>query len=166
MSLSSRQLAPARVALGLFLGLAVIGCGSGDPDPSDASSSAQVIRLNSGPLQEIRIVRDTDDRIVVSGFCYFPDDTRLTISLHDSVGRALGQTRPVVESGWFTSLPLGGTELPQGDLEIGVTANFSPGEQPAAVLEETDSGAALEGEGVFITQRGHPAFALRFPVEP
>jgi hypothetical protein len=154
------------VALGLFLGLAMIGCGSGDPDPGDASSSAQTIRLSSGPLQELRIARDTDGRFVVTGFCYFPDDTRLSIALHDSLGQVLGQTRSVVENGWFTSLPFGGGELPAGAYEIGVTANFSPGEQPVTVLDETDGGAALEGEGVFITQRGHPAFALRFPVEP
>ena len=142
------------------------GCGSGEPDPGDTSSSAQVIRLDSGPLQELRIARATDGRFVVSGFCYFPDDTRLTVSLHDSLGRAVGQTRPVVANGWFTALPLGGSKMPAGDLEIGISANFSPGEQSAAVLDETEGGAALEGEGMFITKRGQPAFALRFPVEP
>jgi hypothetical protein len=167
MPLSPRRLAPARVALGFCLGLAAIGCGSGDPDPGGTSSSAQVFHLDSGPLREIRIARATDGRFVVSGFCYFPDDTRLTVSLRDSSGGVLGRTRPVVANGLFDALPIGpGETLPIGEYEMEIAAGFSPGDQPDAVLEETGNGRALEGEGMFTTQQGHYAFAKRFPVEP
>jgi hypothetical protein len=151
---------------------AVTACSSPEPESgidNARSAPAEVFRLPSGPLREVRISRDTDGRFVVSGICYFPEDTRLTLVLHDSLGVGVTRTRPVVANGLFDSLPLGaepGQTLPPGRYEIEISVLFGPQDQPADVLRETDNGRALTGEGMFTTKRGSPAFSKRFPVEP
>lgn len=157
---------------GLLVGIAVIaapGCGGSTDNPEKGSKEdGQLLgeyRLASGPLEEIRFERDTRDRIVVSGFAYFPEQTRLSLRLLDSEEQQLGLTQVIIVNSLFRSLPLGpDTGLEPGEYVIVVTASFSSGSQEESVLIESREGLALTGEGMDTTVHGDPAFEKRFSV--
>lgn len=136
-----------------------------DTPAADPSELAR-LRLPDGPLEEIRVRRDTRGGFVVSGFSYFPEHTRLGLVLYDSDGRALARTQAEVVSSLFQSAPLAppdGSGWPAGAYEILIEAIFAPGAQPERVLESSQDGAALSGDGMTTTVQGRPAFAKRVP---
>ena len=157
---------------GLLLGVglfAALGCnsstGNSEVEDGDSADLLGEYRLASGPLEEIRFERDTRGRIVVTGFVYFPEKTRLSIRLLDSAEQQLGLTQVEIVNSLFRSLPLG----PQSGLEPGnyvveVTATFSMGSQDESVLSESKNGTALTGDGMKTTMQGDVAFEKRFSV--
>ena len=158
--------------LGLLVVVAVLaapGCGGSTDNPEESSKEdGQLLgeyRLASGPLEKIRFERDTRDRIVVSGFGYFPEQTRLSLRLLDSGEQQLGLTQVIIVNSLFRSLPLGpDSGLKPGEYVIVVTASFSLGSQEESVLSESREGMALTGEGMDTTVHGDPAFEKRFSV--
>jgi hypothetical protein len=121
--------------------------------------------LGSGPLDDLVIVRDTAGHFVVSGLCFFPDGTRLTVALYDSSGTPLARTQPTVEDALFRSLPLGpdqGTALVPGRYALEISAEFAPGAQPPRVVRALGSGREFSGPGMTKSRQGHPAYSRRF----
>lgn len=148
------------------------GCGRPDNEPDTrvhvAGADRKVrLELDSGPLGDLVVGRDTGGAFVVSGLCYFPDGTRVTVNLYDSLGTLLTRTQPVVEHAYLASLPLhseSGRPWPPGRYAIELSASFAPGAQPPQVLRAAKSGSAFHGAGMVRTRQGEPAFSRRFQV--
>jgi hypothetical protein len=125
------------------------------------------LELSSGPIEELVVVRDTDRRFVVSGLCYFPDGTWLSVALYDSSGALLARTVPTIDRALFRSLPLGdqaGGGWPAGRYAVELSAEFAPGAQPPAVLHAFGSGRDFRGDGMTKSRQGRPAYSRRFQV--
>ncbi len=124
------------------------------------------LELSSGPVEELIVARDTAERFVVSGLCFFPDGTRLSVALYDSAGVCRARTTPTIGQARFRSLPLGdeGGGWPPGRYAIELSAEFAPGAQPAEVLRAFGSGRETRLDGMTRSRQGHPAYARRFQV--
>jgi hypothetical protein len=164
-----RGLAVLGTCLGALVLSAAGGCapsGERERAPAPPGEVAR-FRLSSGPLEELRVHRDTAGALVVWGFCYFPEHTSLTVVVYDSSGAALARTQPAVQNSLFESLPLrppAGAAWEPGSYEIEIHASFAPGAQPESVLRASRGGESLTGEGMARTLQGRPAYAKRFPV--
>ena len=120
------------------------------------------------PLAEVKITSETRGGLVVSGFGYFPESTRLSIALVDTSGRRLSWTQAEVENGLFQTLPLvlpPPDQRPSGELNNDNQASFAPGNQDEEVLAASDSGRDLSGEGMTVSRQGHPVFHKRFRLD-
>jgi hypothetical protein len=123
------------------------------PDTSRAGP-AFVAVYRDGPLDELRVVRATDGRLVVAGEAEFPDGTQVTVSL--LTRRAGGALEPVasgrarVEAGRFMGPPLSGVggPPPPGLHVLRVSAPFGPGDQDPGVLRAAAGGRRFHGSGV------------------
>lgn len=125
------------------------------------------LELSSGPIEELAVVRDTDRRFVVSGLCFFPDGTRLSVALYDSTGTIRARTVPTIDRALFRTLPLGDENSggwPAGRYAIEISAEFAPGAQPPAVLRAFGSGREFRGDGMTKNRQGRPAYSRRFQV--
>jgi hypothetical protein len=123
--------------------------------------------LGSGPVDELVVLRDTAGRFVVSGLCFFPDGTRVSVAVYDSTGRFRARTLPVVERALIGSLPLGDEEgrgWPPGRYAIELSADFAPGSQSPEVLRALGAGDRFRGPGMTRSAQGYLAYSRRFQV--
>lgn len=117
--------------------------------------------FDDGPVDEIRLVRDTSGGIVAQGATGFPDGTRITVSLQrarpaprGAAGgpqyEAIASSTPTVSLGRFTSNPLvpDGGPVPQGLVRVRFTASFAPGQQSEEVLSASAHGRRYDGHGM------------------
>ena len=138
--------------------------GEGTAAAEDPNELAH-FRLEDGPLEEVRVRRDTRGGFVVSGFCFFPEMTQLALVLYDADEQAVARTQVQVQNSLFQSLPLtrpDGRRWPGGAYAISVEAVFAPGAQPDRVLQSSKGGQTLSGDGMTTTVQGRPAFVKRF----
>ncbi len=159
--------APAWSAILLLLVSADCAPGEGErASPAARAGDLGLFRATDGPLEEVRVRRDTAGGIVVSGFCFFPEETVLTVVVYDAAGLAVARTQPTVRHSLFRSLPLSpsGGAWRAGRYEVGIEVSFAPGAQPERVLREARNGEALSGDGMTRTRQGRPAFSKRFPI--
>ena len=157
----------AAVALWLLTGACAPGRRADDVVHAAGADRKVKLELSSGPVEELIVVRDTDERFVVSGLCFFPDGTRLSVALYDSAGTFRARTVPTVDQALFRSLPLGGDDgggWPGGRYVIELSAEFAVGAQPPAVLRAVGDGREFRGDGMTVSRQGHPAYARRFQV--
>ena len=152
---------------GLGLAAGGLACRHQDSDRAagDPGELAR-FRLSDGPLEELRIRRDTRGSFVISGFCFFPEQTQLSLVLYDAEEVVVARTQAQVQNSLFQSLPLTRPDdrrWPAGAYTLVVEAIFAPGAQPDRVLRSSRQGQALTGEGMTTTVQGRPAFAKRFP---
>jgi hypothetical protein len=117
---------------------------------------AFVATYDNGPVDQIRIVRDTSGGIVAAGSTGFPDGTRITVTLqrprpgapheYEAVASTSGQ----VALGRFVSQPLSLPEgpVPQGLVRVRIRAPFLPGQQSDEVLAATANGRRFKGKGM------------------
>jgi len=123
------------------------------PDTSRAGPAFLAI-YRDGPLDELRVVRATNDGLVVAGECAFPEGTRVTVTL--LARGAGGALEPVasagarVQSGSFMSPPLAGVAgpPPPGIHVVRVSVPFGPGDQDPEVLRAASDGRRFRGSGV------------------
>ncbi|MEP7029040.1 MAG: hypothetical protein ABI960_10630 [Candidatus Eisenbacteria bacterium] len=149
---------------------ALAGCG-GPPSAKRASGANAadttrqgkvfVVTFDDGPVDEIRLVRDTSGGIVAQGATGFPDGTRVTIALQRArAGGRVGTGEPAYDAvatstamvavGRFMSqplVPLSGP-VPQGIVRVRLTASFAPGHQTDEVLSASAHGRRYEGHGM------------------
>jgi hypothetical protein len=157
------------VAAGLVLALACSRSGSrADRAVHAAGADLKVrLRLETGPVEELVVLRDTAGRFVVSGVCFFPDGTRLDVALYDSTQQLRARTRPLVDRAMFRSLPLGDEAergWTPGRYAVELSADFAPGSQSPQVLRAFGSGEQFRGPGMIRSWQGHPAYSRRFQV--
>ena len=123
------------------------------PDTS-RSGPAFLAVYRDGPLDELRVVRATDGRLVVAGLCDFPDGTKISVSLSErrrgSVTTYIAIVGARVERGRFMSPPLAGVggPPPQGVYGLGIMVVFGPGRQDPAVMAASAGGRRFLGPGV------------------
>jgi len=167
------------IVLVVVVALVVAGCGGGGQAGAGGASGAGaasgtgedradappdtgrvghafVATYDDGPVDQIRIVRDTSGGIVAGGSTSFPDGTRITVALErprpdrPREFEAVTTTQGEVELGRFSSMPLklpDGTP-PSGPVRLRVTASFGPGAQSAEVLSATGNGRRFRGQGM------------------
>jgi len=117
---------------------------------------AFVATYADGPVDQIRIVRDTDGGIVTAGSTSFPDGTVMTVTLQQPrpgnphAYEAVASTTGQVALGRFASAPLNGPHgpLPQGLVRLRIRASFLPGAQSDAILGATSNGRRFRGKGM------------------
>jgi hypothetical protein len=89
--------------------------GARDASQADTTREGKVLvaSFKEGPVQEIRLLRDTSGGVVVYGETEFPEGTRMRVELvepsspvAERAGRALAMTTATVQLGHFTSIPL------------------------------------------------------------
>jgi hypothetical protein len=122
-----------------------------------------VVTYDSGPIDRIRVVRDTSGRIVVEGAGGFPDGTRVVVTLMRALagGRyeAASRTSASVELGRFMSSPLvdetGAPPPPGSTVRLHVSATFAPGQQTDAVLNASANGRRFRGLGMHEVPQGY-----------
>jgi hypothetical protein len=163
--------------------LALAGCGGGPrgddgrpgrgtgergavvrPDTS-RSGPAFLAIWTEGPLEELRVVRATDGRLVVAGRCAFPDGTRLRVALlasgegAEAVPVAIVGAR--VETGQFMAPPLAGQAgpPPHGVHLVRVEAAFGPADQDPSVMTAAAGGRRYLGAGTTELPDGRIVFA-------
>lgn len=161
------SVALAAVALWLLAGACAPGRRADEAVYAAGADRKVKLELSSGPVGELIVVRDTDERFVVSGLCFFPDGTRLSVALYDSAGTFRARTVPTVNQALFRSLPLGGDDgarWPAGRYVIELSAEFAVGAQPPAVLRAVGDGREFRGDGMTENRQGHPAYARRFQI--
>ncbi len=170
---------PATLTLIVALTALAAGCAkSGDGGRAATSSPGHeagvdtgrvgrtfVVTYESGPIDRLRLVRDTAGRIVVEGASGFPDGTRVAVTLMRPVtgGRyepaavlsakvELGrfQTSPLVDDSpaglaQASSLATSGTPVP---VRLLVTVSFAPGQQSDEVMHASANGRRFRGLGM------------------
>ena len=115
-----------------------------------------VVTYDSGPVDRIRIVRDTAGRIVVEGASGFSDGTKVTVTLlrpaTSGKTEAASITRAKVELGRFQTSPLidesTAAPPPTGVVGLLVSVSFAPGEQSEAVMRASGDGRRFRGHGM------------------
>ncbi|MGH7724300.1 MAG: hypothetical protein ACREOU_02605 [Candidatus Eiseniibacteriota bacterium] len=143
--------------------------GTGTPQgagPADTSREGRtfVATYDDGPVDRLRIVRDTAGGLVVEGATGFPDGTAVLISLlrPTAGGRTetVAATRALVELGRFQGEPLlaASGPVPEGPVTIRVLVSFAPGRQSDAVLQATARGRRFGGAGMRDTPDGHAVY--------
>jgi hypothetical protein len=166
------------------LGVAVAGCGGGSggghgghagasagpgaaagtsgedranaPPDTARDGHAFVATYDDGPVDQIRIGRDTAGGIVAAGSTSFPDGTRITVALErprpdrPREFEAVATTQGEVRLGRFSSTPLKPPTgpLPTGPAHLRITASFGPGAQSPDVLSATGNGRRFRGQGM------------------
>jgi hypothetical protein len=157
-------------ALGATIALA--GCGGPAAKRAGSSASAPdtsrqghvfIQTFDDGPVDEVRLVRDTSGGIVAQGATGFPDGTRVTVSLQRARPaprgaaasgapqyEAIASTTAIVTLGRFAANPLvpTGGPLPQGVVRVRITASFAPGHQTEEVLSASAHGRRYDGHGM------------------
>ena len=172
-------LAIATVALGLF----AAGCGGGGaqgkrsaaaPDTA-REGSAFVQSFEDGPVDQIRVVRDTAGGIVVTGATGFPDGTMIGITLQrprKGAGRApatgaapdafeaVAVSSARVALGRFTSQPLVPVSgpAPTGLVRVRLLAPFGPGQQSDEVMNATARGRRFTGHGMHAVDEAYSVY--------
>ncbi len=133
---------------------------AGEAPNADADTArdghAFVATYGDGPVDQVRIVRDTSGGIVAAGSTGFPDGTKITVTLQQPrpgqphVYEAVAATTGEVALGRFASTPLNGPHgpLPQGLVRLRIQASFLPGAQSPAILGATDNGRRFRGKGM------------------
>jgi hypothetical protein len=126
--------------------------------PADTAHDghAFVATYDDGPIDQIRIVRDTSDGIVAGGSTGFPDGTRIQVALErPRAGKArtfeaIASTQCEVELGRFSCSPLTPPTgpLPHGPVHVRVSASFAKGDQSNEVLSSTGNGRRFRGHGM------------------
>ncbi len=163
---------PSTHALVLVVAFACVGslagCG-GAPAAKHAGSAAAapdssrqgkvfVQTFEDGPVDEIRLVRDTSGGIVAQGATGFPDGTKVTVALQRlrAAGKgaagepqydAVATSTALVTLGRFTTqplVPLSGP-LPQGVVRVRLMASFGPGQQNDEVQSASAHGRRYDG---------------------
>jgi hypothetical protein len=172
-----------------LVALLVAGCGDGSRRPADSGDRAGAARdgdalrpdtsrsgpaflavYREGPLDELRIVRATDGRLVVAGLCAFPDGTRLQVALDapgdDGERQVIAVVGARVAEGRFMSGPLAGVTgaPPPGVHRIHVSATFGPTDQDPAVMDAAARGRRFAGPGVRTLEDGRIRFETRLEV--
>ena len=168
---SKRRGAHAVFLLAAFGGVLTLSgsCGPAAKHQDQAASAPDTMRqghvfiqtFDDGPVDEVRLVRDTSGGIVAQGATGFPDGTKVTISLQRvraSASGAAGELRyeamastiALVALGRFTSNPLvpGSGPVPQGVLRVQLRASFAPGQQSDEVLSASAHGRRYDGPGM------------------
>jgi hypothetical protein len=184
LDFSARRLAahaafPALVALVALVAIAAPGCsrkhkndhpdraaaqGAGGGGEADREAGVDtghvghtfVVTYDSGPVDRIRIVRDTAGRIVVEGASGFADGTKVTVTLlRPTTGgkrEPASMTRAKVELGRFQTSPLIDESTlappPEGIVGLLVSVSFAPGEQSEAVMRASADGRRFRGHGM------------------
>jgi len=144
------------------------GCGTRSTGGvHDAGADRKVhIRPDTGPIDQLTVLRDTDGKFVVAGVCLFPEGTRLDVFVADSSGADCGRSQVVVEHELFQSSPLGpeAGSAPPGRYDVRLEATFAPGLQSEAVVHEIGDGRRFQGPGMTRTRQGRVAYARSFEV--
>lgn len=138
------------------------------PDTS-RSGPAFLAVYREGPLDELRVVRATDGRLVVAGLCAFPDGTRLQVALAAPDGadrQVIAVVGARVAEGRFMAGPLAGAvgPPPPGVHRIQVTATFGPTDQDPAVMDAAGRGRRFTGPGVRTLDDGRIRFETTLEV--
>ncbi len=178
-----RVVSHARLALlALLVAAAWSGCARDDRNesapqgesvlrvgPSDTTRQGRtfVATYEDGPVDQLRVVRDTAGGIVVEGGTGFPDGTEISIALLASGGpdgarrrETVAATRAIVELGRFQGQPLltANGPLPAGPVAIRLLASFAPGRQSDAVLHATAHGQRFRGSGMRLSPDGYAVY--------
>lgn len=151
------------------------GCGRpaarrDEAPPASASETTRagkvlIATFKDGPMDELRLLRDTAGGVVVYGVTDFPEGTRVRVQLVEpaagGAGRALAMTTATVELGHFTSQPLNPASGPLGPglVAVRVAVSFAPGSQPEAVLAAAGRGLRYHGNGM-IPARDHADYSI------
>lgn len=153
------------VVMACAAGIALLGaCGrpAARTENSATTSAPETTRagkvfiatFKDGPMDELRLLRDTAGGVVVYGATDFPEGTRVRVQLIEpaagGAGRALAMTTATVELGHFTSQPLNSSSGPPGPglVAVRVAVSFAPGVQPDAVQAAAGRGLRYHGNGM------------------
>jgi hypothetical protein len=128
-----------------------------------------VVTYESGPVDRIRVLRDTSGRIVVEGASGFADGTRVDVTLLRPLpgGRSepAAMARARVELGRFQTSPLidesTSAPAPSGTVTLLVTVSFAPGKQSEVVMRASADGHRFRGHGMREVPGGHAVYEQR-----
>jgi hypothetical protein len=162
------------------------GSAAGTAQPDGAAREAQgdtgrvgntfVVSYDSGPIDRLRIVRDTAGRFVVEGASGFPDGTKVTVTLFRALAgdrrEPAAMARANVELGRFQSPPLedearaaaasGAADSAAGPatplVRLLITVSFAPGQQSDAVLQASANGRRFRGDGMREAPGGYAVY--------
>jgi hypothetical protein len=157
----------------LVLAFAGSGCGGNARTTNDAAApdtaregSVFVVTFENGPVDQIRIVRDTSNGIVVHGATGFADGTRVAIALlrrrPDGSDETAAVTVAKVALGRFQGEPLAGAggPVPAGPVRVRLTVSFAPGKQDDAVRAASGDGRRFTGGGMHTAPDGSSYYDL------
>ena len=148
-----------KAAVALLLCSILAGCGPA-PSKDHAGGAAKpdtvrdgkalVASFRDGPVNEVRLVRDTSQGVVVWGQTSFPEGTQVRATLLAGDGTMLAVTNARVALGVFSSQPLvpSSGPLPTGLVHVRVEALFGTGAQTDSILAVTDRGRRFHGHGM------------------